>query len=112
MPVQFKTFVRSWKDEELDCVELELYNVVRLWLRRKRLPSGLGACLGKPCTMGDDFPLLHTLCNFDVVALSEGTVRSCLFAVSFLGSHLESMYDFYPDSVASVARGAVSRVAM
>ena len=59
------------------------------------------------CTIGDNLMPLHNSCIF----VSEGTVRSCMFAVqSYLSNHLDPMYDVLPDSVVSAARGTVSLV--
>ena len=111
VPVQFVTAVRSWRDDEPDFRGLQVYNVVRLWLRRKGLPSSLGAFLRLLCTLGDNLLPLHNSCNFDVVALSEGTGKSCVFAVQkYLWSHSDPKYDLLPDSVVPSARGVFSRV--
>ena len=62
--------------------------------------------------MGENFLPHHNSCNIVVVAVSEGTVRSCVIAVqSYLWSHSDPMYDLLPDSVVPTARGAVSHVA-
>ena len=95
----------------LDFVELELYNVVCLWLRKEGLPSDLASSFRLLCTMGDTLMPLHISCNFDVVAASKWTAGRCVFAVQcYLGIHSDPMYHDLPDSVVSAARGAVSRV--
>ena len=60
VPVQFVTAVRSWRDEEPDCVELEFYSVVCLWLKRER---------------GDCRPVLATF----FVCCAPWGIISCLF---------------------------------
>ena len=88
--------VDFWKLEACNLV----YNVVGLLLKKEGPRSGLCSFLRMLSTMVDNFLPLHNSCSFDVVAVSEGTIMSCVSVVQiYMAGHSDPMYDVLPESV-------------
>ena len=63
------TVVNAWVREIVVLEELEAVNVVRLWLPRNALPSGLGTFLKILLTIGDSFNPVVPKSGFTLVKL-------------------------------------------
>ena len=80
-PVQCVTVVNSWRSESALLEELEAVNVVRLWLSRDGMPSGLVAFLNLLLIMGDSFVPVVPKSGLSLVTLGVNRLRSLVGVV-------------------------------
>ena len=110
IPVQYVTLVASLRNEDAVLDEFEAVYVVRLWLPRNGLPSGVAAFLNLPPTTGVSFNPVVPNSGLALVTLEENRLLSFVRVVhSCFSFQRGRLYDHLENVIVRAARQAVHR---
>ena len=110
-PVQFLTFVFSWRATDLDVESREVENILRLWLIKERLPCELKVFFSLLITMADSFTAVRNASQLSIFKLGDRRQRNTLLAVQSCFWNQEcSPYDHFDDGLVRAARQVLTRV--